>query len=133
MDFITHYEKGAIIRVSAHDDAPGKRILERARRGYYRSVDAYFPHSGIGVDMRGKTNHPVHSYVLDGRAHFVDAHGFSVLSQFLAKRRLTVLAKRLIETGKYEELAREYGFDRAAFGNSKSPDADLAAAMAMMA
>ncbi len=134
MEYVTHIEGGISIRIPLEKDPAARKVSERARRGYYRTIDGVF---NDGIDMRGKTSAPTHSYVIDGIVHHLDSEGFSALQKFFGKRRrLTVLAKALIEARDYDALSREYEIPRETFsGISKksSKDAQLASALAMMA
>lgn len=133
MEYVTHIEKGLPVRIPLAQDSPARHVSERAKKGYYRVIDGPF---GTGIDMRGKTSSPTHSYVIGGVAHHLDAESFQALQKFLSKRRLTALAKTLIEARDYDSLAREYAIPSETFrGLSKKPskDAELASALAMMA
>lgn len=83
-----------------HEDIAAKRVFERAQKGYYRVIDA--SSGDMGVDMRGKTTSPIHSYFVRGALHFLDGKTYGILQKYFLKRRfLTVLAKTLIEKGDY--------------------------------
>lgn len=95
------------VRTPLNEDPAAKRVSDRAKKGYYRVVDSI---SGdVGVDMRNKTAAPTHSYFIRGVIHHLDTRSYHVLQKYFSKRRLlTLLAKNLIESGNYSELAREY-------------------------
>ncbi len=97
METVSSYQNGTIVRVPIHSDPKAAEIRERTLRGYY----ALLPVGSVGIDMRGNTSAHVHSYVIDGRVHFLDGKTLAVFSRFAQSRRLTVLAKRLFEKRDY--------------------------------
>jgi hypothetical protein len=109
MELVANYSNGKIVFTDPRSNFFTKEVIERVRKGYYQSLAKLLPFDGVGIDLRGKTKRPVHSYVIGGMTHYLDDRAFFQLQRFLKVRpNVSVLVKQLMEEGRYSELEKEY-------------------------